>query len=175
MIKKLSFLLALLFILAITLILLANPTPIKESLELDNLKVQVTKIIDGDTIIVQMRDKTATVRLLGVDASELDYTKPLIKEDQACFALEAKDYLTNNLLNQTVLLERDSLNKDRDTYDRLLRYVYLPDQTLINEKIIRDGLAKFLSTYPLSLESRLNQAEIRAKNDTLGLWATCDI
>ena len=35
-----------------------------------------------------------------------------------------------------IYLEKDETQDDRDVYNRLLRYVYLRDRTLINKKMI---------------------------------------
>lgn len=85
----------------------------------------VTKIIDGDTVIVEEGD---TVRLLGIDADEKGYP---------CYE-PAKKRLEELILNKKVDLEADK--EDRDQYKRYLRYLIL-DQENINLKLVKEGLA----------------------------------
>lgn len=83
----------------------------------------VTKIIDGDTIIVQGGE---TVRLLGLDCDERGKT---------CYQ-PAKDYLEEVLLNELVVIEIGS--EDKDIYGRSLRWVFLNEEN-INNKLILEG------------------------------------
>ncbi|MEM2932885.1 MAG: thermonuclease family protein [Candidatus Pacearchaeota archaeon] len=82
----------------------------------------VTKIIDGDTIIIEGE----SVRLLGVDADEKGYP---------CYNV-AKKRLEEFLLNKEVYLEY--FNEDRDSYGRMLRYIILNGEN-INLKLVREG------------------------------------
>ncbi len=84
----------------------------------------VTKVIDGDTIVVQGGE---SVRLLGIDADERGYP---------CYT-QAKKRLEELILGKTVSLERDK--EDRDIYGRLLRYVFA-DGFNINAKLAEEGL-----------------------------------
>jgi endonuclease YncB( thermonuclease family) len=84
----------------------------------------VTKIIDGDTIVVGGEH----IRLLGIDADERGYD---------CY-FEAKKRLEELVLNKEVELEKDETNKDQ--YDRFLRYVILDGEN-INLRLVIEGLA----------------------------------
>ncbi|MFH0830154.1 MAG: thermonuclease family protein [Candidatus Aenigmatarchaeota archaeon] len=88
-------------------------------------KLIVTKIIDGDTIVVEGGEH---VRLLGIDTDE---------KGQPCFAA-AKQRLYDLVLNREVTLEREG--DDRDMYDRLLRWIWLDDVN-INQQMVAEGLA----------------------------------
>lgn len=88
-------------------------------------EIIVTKVLDGDTVVIQGGDH---VRLLGIDADEQGYP---------CYNA-ARQRLEELVLQKSVLLEAD--NNDVDRYGRLLRYVFLGDE-LINQKIISEGLA----------------------------------
>ncbi len=89
----------------------------------------VTKIIDGDTIVVQGGEK---IRLLGVDCDE--------KGDE-CYS-KAKEILEEKLLGETVFLESDLEDKDR--YGRSLRYIFLDGEN-INVFLVEKGycIARF--------------------------------
>tara|TARA_Y100000310_G_scaffold26446_2_gene25221 strand:- start:2139 stop:2600 length:462 start_codon:yes stop_codon:yes gene_type:complete len=83
----------------------------------------VTKIIDGDTIIVQGGE---TIRLLGFDCDE---------RGKACYS-SAKERIEELVLGKVVVLESE--NDDRDIYGRSLRYVFLEDES-ISEVMVREG------------------------------------
>jgi endonuclease YncB( thermonuclease family) len=82
----------------------------------------VTKIIDGDTIIVEGE----TIRLLGMDADE---------KGEKCYDA-AKKKLSELLLNKVVDLEY--FNEDTDAYGRKLRYVILDGEN-INLWLVKNG------------------------------------
>lgn len=85
------------------------------------------RVVDGDTLIVEVSGEQARVRLIGIDAPEsvassqyLDRTgKENTQEGQ-----NASDFVKNLLADtETVYLQRDVSETDR--YGRLLRYVWL--------------------------------------------------
>jgi len=85
----------------------------------------VTKVIDGDTVVVTGGDH---VRLLGIDADESGYP---------CYDA-ARLRLEELVLGKSVRLEPD--REDVDQYGRQLRYLFL-DENFINEKLVAEGLA----------------------------------
>lgn len=106
----------------------------------------VTKVIDGDTIIVSGGD---TVRLLGIDTDE---------KGQPCYTA-AKERLYALLINQKVVLEKET--EDTDLYGRLLRYVFL-DSNNMNVQMIEEGLA----VARLYAENERYASEIRLAEQT---------
>lgn len=88
-------------------------------------EVLATKVIDGDTIIVE---GGFNVRLLGIDADEAGYP---------CYN-EAKKRLEELILNKKIKLEKDIT--DIDQYKRCLRYVFLGEQD-IGLELVKEGLA----------------------------------
>jgi len=126
----------------------------------------VVRVIDGDTIEVYQNSEVKKVRLIGVNTPEtLDPRK-----DVQCYGLEASLYLKKELEGKKVRLEADSTQQERDTYGRLLRYVYL-DGKNINQKIIEEGYG-FEYTYktPHKFQKEFIKAEENAKNSQKGLW-----
>lgn len=71
---------------------------------------------------------------------------------------------------QTIYLEVDV--SDTDPYDRLLRYVYLADGTLVNARLVRQGFA-VAKEYPpdTKYSSRLASAQAKAEEAAVGFWA----
>lgn len=131
---------------------------------------QVVKVVDGDTITVQLpsHEETQHVRLIGIDAPELSNNN-----SSNCLAVEAKLELTSLVLGKTVLLQNDTTQKNRDIYDRLLRYVLLPDSTNINQHLIEHGFV-YEYTYndnPYMLQERFKLSEKIAIDNNVGLWS----
>lgn len=128
----------------------------------------IVRVIDGDTILVLQNGKKEYVRFIGVDTPEtVDPRKPV-----QCFGKEASAFTKKLLSDQSVILESDPTQQDRDKYKRLLRYVYLPDGTLVNKKIIADGYG-FEYTYriPYKFRDEFKEAQSEARSLGRGLWA----
>ncbi|MEM4703069.1 MAG: thermonuclease family protein [Candidatus Pacearchaeota archaeon] len=118
-------------------------------------KAIVTKVIDGDTIIIQ---GGYTVRLLGIDTPEKG--EPYYKE--------AKNYLEERILMKEVYLEKD--REDKDQYDRLLRWVWL-DGSLINLEQIKQGFAISRLYDSDKYQQEIRRAENVAIQNRIGLWS----
>ncbi len=131
----------------------------------------VSSFVDGDTIGVQLGDKTEKVRLIGVDTPEV---KDPRKEVQ-CFGEAASQFTKSLIGTNKVRLESDPLNSDRDKYDRLLRYVYLPDGTLVNAEIIKQGYGFAYLTYPFQKKDEFKTYENQARQNNRGLWGSCTV
>ncbi|MDH4468120.1 MAG: thermonuclease family protein [Bacteriovoracaceae bacterium] len=135
------------------------------------ISVKVLKVSDGDTLTVELLrpevkqnnskfySNKERVRLIGVDAPE---------KSQAVWGLKAKEYLKGKVNGKVVQLEADV--RARDQYGRMLAYVYL-DKELVNESLIRDGLAMVYTMPPnVSKVERLTKAQDVAKKNKLGIW-----
>ncbi len=85
----------------------AAPPPIPPT------SAEVVRVVDGDTIVVSINGIEERVRLIGVDAPELD----------AAGGPEARGHLAEILTLDTVWLTEGGDGEDRDHYGRLLRYV----------------------------------------------------
>ena len=129
----------------------------------------VTKVIDGDTIQVRLKGKLYSVRYIGVDAPES-------VQRRDCFGREASTYNRSLVMPKgkgvTVRLEKDV--SETDKYGRLLRYVYLPDGTMVNQALVEDGYAQ-VATYPpdVKFEERFVEAQTAAREAGSGLWSKC--
>jgi micrococcal nuclease len=122
----------------------------------------VVRIVDGDTLILA---GGAKVRLLGLDAPEME------KDGSPAdfLAHKAKAALAGLTLNQTIALEYDRLRYDH--YGRLLAYVWLPDHTLVNAGLVRQGLARVYGIAPnLRYYKELLTAQQEAIEARRGVW-----
>ncbi len=133
---------------------------------------KVTKVVDGDTIVVEINGQKETVRLLGIDTPEsVDPRKPV-----ECFALNAGLKMKEFVLNKEIILDDEIESQgDRDRYGRLLRYVYLPDstKTFVNGEMVKQGYAFSFREYPTDIQDKFNAWEQYARDNNLGLWGEC--
>jgi len=129
----------------------------------------VTKVVDGDTIDVNMNGKTERIRMIGVDTPETKKPDTPVQ----CFGPEASDYTHKTLTGKSVRLEADPLDDNRDRYGRLLRYVYLQDGTLFDESLIQQGYGFAYVLFPFSKKVEFTKAQNQARSAKLGLWAAC--
>jgi micrococcal nuclease len=117
---------------------------------------KVTRIIDGDTFETEIGEK---VRLIGINTPEIS----------DIFGQEAKQYLSDLILNKSVELQTDNILNDRDLYQRLLRYVIL-DGVDINKKMVSDGFAFAYLKYHFSKSTDYEQAQILSRKANKGIW-----
>jgi len=116
----------------------------------------VTRVIDGDTIVIDTGEK---IRLICIDTPETG--------EEGFF--EAKIYLTKLLTGKRVYLESDITDKDR--YGRLLRYVYLGN-LFVNQEIVLNGYGKTYIYEPdIKHCPKIKLAEVEAKIKRLGIWS----
>lgn len=130
---------------------------------------KVTGVSDGDTIEVDMNGTSEKIRMIGVDTPES--VKP--NSPVQCFAPEASSFTKKHLSGQSVRLEADPVGDNRDRYDRLLRYVYLADGTLWNQKLISDGYGFAYLSFAFSKSDDFAASQETAKSAKLGLWNAC--
>src|SRR5262245_44273760 len=92
---------------------------------------KVVEAVDGDTFSIDMGSGSIEkVRLIGVDTPETHKPNTPVQ----CFGPEASAYTASQVAGKSVRLEADPTNSNRDRYGRLLRYVYLEDGTLLDQK-----------------------------------------
>jgi micrococcal nuclease len=128
---------------------------------------RVTKVIDGDTFLIDDGSaKGEKVRLIGVDAPE---SKKVFKKEIGYYGKESKIYLTNLLLNKKVKLEYDVDYTDR--YGRTLAYVYLDDGTFLNAELVKQGYAMVMTVPPnVRFAEEFVKLQQEARENNRGLW-----
>ncbi len=129
----------------------------------------VTQFHDGDTITVDMNDSEETVRLIGVDTPETHDPRKSVQ----CFGKAASDFTRQLIGSQPVRLEADPLGTNRDRYDRLLRYAFLPDGRLVQAEIIKHGYGFAYTSFPLTRSEEFLEYQRQAREKNLGLWSNC--
>jgi len=145
-----------------------TPTQIQEK-EIENTgqnkqEVKVIGVVDGDTIKVLIGETVEKVRFIGLDTAETD----------EYFGGEATEETKNKLMDQTVWLEADSSQSDRDQYNRLLRYVWINEATTdFGKTLIENGFAhEYTYNNAYKYQELYKQAENEAEQSEKGLWTT---
>ncbi len=133
----------------------------------------VTRVVDGDTLEVDIHGTKEKVRLIGINTPEtVDPRRPV-----QCFGKEASARMNELAKGEKVRLESDDSQSFRDTYDRLLAYVYLQDGQMLNRKMIAEGNA-YEYTYgtPYKYQKEFRDLVALARTSKRGLWApeTCN-
>lgn len=131
----------------------------------------INHYIDGDTIAVNMNGKIETIRFIGIDTPETHKPNTPVQ----CYGPAAAAHTQNVIKNAGghVRLAADSQGTNRDRYDRLLRYVYLPDGTLVNLLNIQQGYAFYYPYFPFTKKAEFKAAQAAAQATHRGLWGAC--
>ena len=124
--------------------------------------LKVIEVNDGDTITVLLGGKRERVRLIGIDAPELQ---------QGPWGQSAKRHLQELLstFQGTASLEFDI--EKRDIYGRLLSYVWTSDRRMINLQMLKDGYAMLFTVPPnIRYVDEFKKAQDEARSKDLGIW-----
>jgi micrococcal nuclease len=128
---------------------------------------RVLRVIDGDTVEVELDGDTEDVRYIGVDTPET--VKP--GTPVQCFGPEASARNHELVEDRRVRLRFD--HELRDDYGRLLAYVYAGGH-LVNAELVQGGYARTLEFPPnTTLAERLAAVQGRAGEAGRGLWSAC--
>jgi micrococcal nuclease len=138
------------FIISILIILISTAFQNTEIIQ-----GRVVGINDGDSITLLLDNNVQLkVRLEGIDCPEK-------KQD---FGTQAKQFTSDLAFSKTVTVHKTGVDK----YGRTLGYVILPDNTNLNEALLKAGLAWHFIKYNNS--PRLSQFEAEARSQKAGLW-----
>ncbi|HEX5744558.1 MAG TPA: thermonuclease family protein [Candidatus Saccharimonadales bacterium] len=130
----------------------------------------VERFIDGDTIAVDMNGHVESVRFIGIDTPETHKPDTPVQ----CWGPEASAYTQALIGRSKVRLASDALSTNRDRYGRLLRYVYLPDGTLVNRELVLDGQAFYYPYFPFGKSAVFGAAQEAAMAARKGIWSACE-
>ena len=130
---------------------IAMPSAIREE------SVVVTRVLDGDT--VELADGRR-VRYEGIDAPE----------SQQEFSTESRDLNARLVEGKTVRLEIEG--EEFDVYGRTLAFVWLPDDRMVNEQMVREGYAEVIAFggIPSAHHDVLMAAQKEAQQNFRGMW-----
>ena len=115
------------------------------------------RVVDGDTIRAEAKGKEIKIRLVEIDAPEMDQP----------FGAQSKNFLNRLLYKKNVTL----ISQGEDRYGRILGEIYVDGQSA-NTSMIRSGFAWVYDRYVEDLSLYEYQDQAKAKN--LGLWRGVD-
>jgi len=129
---------------------------------------QVSRVVDGDTIIVKKGDTKLTIRLVGIDAPEISHKK---YEPGQPFSQQSTKHLAGLVLNKVV----DIKSHGPDRYGRTLGEVFL-DGNNINLEMVKVGLAEVYRGTPAKGQNMEPywKAEEEARRAGKGMWVLGD-
>ena len=147
----------------------------EEKLAISPIKLEegvVTRVIDGDTVEIEIEGIPYRVRFIGINTPESTTRIEPYGQEASNFT---KEYLTG----KTVYLEKDV--SETDIYGRLLRYIWLePPKEITDEEIrtkmfnailVLEGYAE-VATFPpdVKYQEYFIKYEQEAREKNLGLW-----
>lgn len=133
----------------------------------------VSRVVDGDTVVITVGGVDKKVRLVGVNTPE---SVGRYAKNPQPYGKEASKFTKEKLDGKQVYLEKDV--SDTDKYGRLLRYIWLeePDKskiedTMFNAILLKEGYASVM-TYPpdVKYSKTFVKIEEKARNNKTGLW-----
>jgi micrococcal nuclease len=141
-------------------------------------KATVVKVVDGDTLAVNVAGEEKRVRLILVDTPESVHPD---ESRNNGYGKLASDYTASQIkAGQTVYLQKDV--SETDKYGRLLRYVWLEPPTdaeseseirtkMYNAKLLLEGYAQ-IATYPPDVKyaDMFTNFQREARESDKGLW-----
>lgn len=125
---------------------------------------QVVDVLDGNTILVNVGDRSETVRYIGINTQEANRRQPN-GETMSVGSAQANRQL---VARQQVRMELDTQERDRD--GRLLAYVYVANQ-MVNAELLRRGSAEVMTVQPNVRHRELFVGlEQEARDNRRGVW-----
>lgn len=135
----------------------------------DGQRFRVVAVVDGDTVDLGVGDggkPTTRVRLWGIDTPEVGRRGQRSEPG----ADDATDRVRVLALGQTVTVSLEP-HRIRDRYGRLLAFLELPDGSVLNEKLLIEGLAHSDGRWPHRHVERYARLQEQAEFEGRGLWA----
>lgn len=140
---------------------------------------RVVHVSDGDTFRCMLSSgEEIKVRLIGVDTPE-SHANPKAERDSRRSGIDLEDMIkmgqeayrfTKGLIDKkTVYLETDVQLTDR--YGRILAYVWLDRERMLNEVLVREGYAQVYTIPPnVKYQERFLKAQRMAREEGKGFW-----
>lgn len=128
------------------------------SCEIDDevIKGKVVRVADGDTITLLLdNNNQLKIRLYGIDCPETSQD----------FYRVAKEFTTSMCIHKTVSVDVIEV----DQYGRSVAIVTLPNGEILNEELLKAGLAWHYKHYDQS--EKYARLENEARESKLGLWS----
>jgi micrococcal nuclease len=137
----------------------------------DTSSAKIVRVVDGDTIKVEVEGEEKSVRLIGVDTPES--RKPGVKVE--CGAKQASANLERLApVGAKAKLTYDASQDKVDHYGRLIAYVSVKGRLLQREQIYDGWSATYVyDGKPFEKVDSFRRAEEVAKGAGRGVWGQC--
>ncbi len=131
--------------------------------------VQLSKVIDGDTLVVQKDGQgVATVRVLGIKSFESKHGK----DSAALYGRAAEEALQRLVADKPMRVLVN--NPPRDKHGRTLATLYVGDQD-VGLALVSQGHVLVYSVFPFASMPLYLQQQQQARAANLGLWADSEV
>jgi micrococcal nuclease len=145
----------------------------------DMIRVRVVRIVDGDTIQVDLGGKKEKVRLIGIDTLESRKNKRAYRQSNSWgipveeivrMGKEAKQ-VTSKLIARGSVVELEFDVEKRDRYGRLLAYVWTGPGNMLNAELVKMGYAQ-QATFPPNVKyvELFRRLAREARENNRGQW-----
>jgi len=120
----------------------------------DFQKATLVRVVDGDTIVVEINQEEYTVRLIGVNTPESVHPNNELNTEEGMLSSDYTKTLLQNI--NEIYLQKDV--SDVDKYGRLLRYVWLEvpndekDRNCIADKMLNGILVRDKVAEPVTYD-----------------------
>lgn len=119
----------------------------------------IVGVKDGDTVVVLIDGKEQVVRLAHIDCPE----------KRQPFGTKSKQFVSDKCFSQPVVLIH---NNKYDRNKRLIAEIQLNDGTVLNQELVKNGLAWHFKKF--SADKHYAQLETEARTKKIGLWGDKD-
>lgn len=131
--------------------------------------VELSRVSDGDTIVVRLPDNsTTTIRLLGIKS----FSTIPDKDPASQFGKAAVAQLSRLLAERPIRVMLNNPAKDR--YGRYLAELFV-DQQDVGLELVRQGLVLVYAAYPFPSMSLFLHEQEFARSERRGLWASPEV
>jgi len=130
----------------------------------------VVRVVDGDTAVININGEEKRCRFIGIDTPESVHPDAERNTEEG---KASSDYTNELLSGQQVYLEYDLAPQDQ--YGRELVYLYLKDGQMIQEILLKNGLAVTMTIQPNSkYASYFAAIQAEAREIGAGFWAATE-
>lgn len=142
--------------------------------------VEIVRVVDGDTYILNINGEDTRVRLIGVDTPESVAPDNYHKENTDEGRLVSEIVKEKMAAIEFLYIEYDVGRTDK--YGRTLAYLYFPDGTMVQDWLLENGYADAAAYAPNtkyaehfgSIVAARNQGQQAARRNLQPLFQECD-
>ena len=128
------------------------------------VEAEIVRVIDGDTVIVDINGIEERLRIVGIDTPETVKTGSPVE----CFGIEASNQAKTILAEGSIVTLE--LQDERDRFDRLLGYIEIDGEDF-GAMMISGGYAYTFRAFDHDRLNNYIRLEKEARDNEIGLWS----